>query len=155
MDDWLGAGLPGFGERRAGVAYRVRPGAYAIIADGAGLVAALATPRGFFLPGGGCAAAESPAAALAREVREECGAAIAGVELLGRAIEWFYADQERQHFEIRSHFFRASFAAAPAPGGEDDHALVWLAPASAIERLRRPAQRWAVAQFALPADAER
>ena len=147
-DEWSFAGAPCFGERLPGVDYRIRPGAYAVITAADGAVAVLATPQGCFLPGGGCVAGESPEATLGREVREECGAAISIKDLIGPAIEWFYAPAEETYFEIRSLFFRAAFTEKPGTGGEDDHALVWLSPAAAIERLRRPSQRWAVGRSA-------
>jgi 8-oxo-dGTP diphosphatase len=148
LDEWTFAGAACFGERLPGVEYRVRPGAYAVITAADGALAVLATPQGCFLPGGGGEAGESPAATLGREVREECGAAISIKDLLGAAIEWLYAPAEETYFEIRSLFFRAAFTEQPGAGGEDDHALVWLSPAAAIERLRRPAQRWAVGRLA-------
>jgi len=64
------------GTREPGRAYVVRPGAYAVIADARGRVGVMRTPTGFHLPGGGMDAGETPEAALAREVREECGRGI-------------------------------------------------------------------------------
>ena len=55
----------------------MRRGAYAVTLDPEGRIAVNRNPRGLFLPGGGIEAGETPEDALARELREECGRALA------------------------------------------------------------------------------
>ncbi|WP_347268021.1 NUDIX hydrolase [Paracoccus sp. (in: a-proteobacteria)] len=77
--------IPRFGPPPGRRAYRLRPGAYALlIRDGAALLTLQLRPeREFQLPGGGIDEGESPLAALHREVREETGWSIGAARRLG------------------------------------------------------------------------
>jgi ADP-ribose pyrophosphatase YjhB (NUDIX family) len=75
-------GIPEFGTAASGVAGVLRPGGYAVIFSAAGEVAAVSTPSGLALPGGGQEDGEPPDTAAIREVEEECGLRVA----LGRRI---------------------------------------------------------------------
>ncbi len=134
--------IPAFGERRTGVDYRLRPGGYAVIDDGGGRVAAVETPEGLFLPGGGQEGAEGAEAAAVREAFEECGLRIRVRRALGVADEFAWCASEGAHFRKRCAFFEAEVLAAEG-GGEADHRLVWLPRAEAAERLTHASQRWA------------
>ena len=74
-------GVPVFGSRMAGYPYIERPSAYAIVRNESGCFALMRTPRGFYLPGGGIEASETPEQAIKREAMEE---ADRGVTSAGR-----------------------------------------------------------------------
>lgn len=141
--DQIGLAFPEFGSRVEGVSYTLRPGAYALIADEAGRIAAVTTPTGTYLPGGGQEAGESVIGALKREVLEECGLAVEVGRPLGVADEFVFAKEECQHFCKRCSFY---FAVATAKGSpvDTDHRLIWLAEDKAMAHLTPDSHRWAV-----------
>ncbi len=115
---------PTFGASLAGVEYEKRPAAYAVIRDGAGAVAAVRGPAGYWLPGGGALPGETPEETVTREVREELGR---GVRLLGRiaeAVQFFFAADAGRHYEMRAVFFRAELE--DGPPGPAEYEVCWL-----------------------------
>lgn len=132
-----------FGTREPGRAYVVRPGAYAVIADGSGRVGVMTTPTGFHLPGGGIDAGETPEAALAREVREECGRRIVAGPRIGEAIEHVHPVGEG-YFSKHCQFFRAWPGGDVSKPVETDHILRFVAPSQARTLLSHASHRWAV-----------
>lgn len=114
--------------------YRVRRGAYAVIAGARGLL--LVDQAGELqLPGGGIDPGESPLQALHREVREETGWRIAAPRRLGafRRYCWmpdygFWAHKVQTVYTAR--------AVRPlGPPLEPGHTPVWLQPTLAARRL--------------------
>lgn len=142
---WVGE--PEFGRRDPGVAYRDRPGAYALMFDDAGHIAVVETPQGCYLPGGGLEAGESDEDALHREVREECGLDCAIVCPLGVAIEYVHAVAEAAWFRKRGMFFLIRPGDVIDAVTEPDHRLHWLDPGEAVDRLRHGSQKWAVSRW--------
>ncbi|MFO0859772.1 MAG: NUDIX domain-containing protein [Phycisphaerales bacterium] len=132
--------MPTFGTRNPARSYTPRESVYAIITDAAGLFAAVSTPTGLWLPGGGLEPGETHESALRRELHEECGAAAQLTPTSLRAIEFVDAGHEG-HFEKRCQFFRATFLAPPAAP------IHWLTRAQAAAQLKPAAHRWAVAQL--------
>jgi 8-oxo-dGTP diphosphatase len=141
------ANTPTFGRAPAGVTPVVRPSAYAIVPGDEGRLALVRTTKGWFLPGGGIEPGESPADAVVREAREECGLALEPGQELGRAREIVRSEAEDTWFEKRSTFVLAAVAAAGLDCTEDDHALTWLAPAAAVGALVHESHRWAVERW--------
>ena len=81
----MAAVIPEFGRSTPGAAYVLRPGGYVVIFSDDGDVAAVATPLGFALPGGGQNQWESPEDAAAREIARraiEMGNLAARLEIL-------------------------------------------------------------------------
>jgi 8-oxo-dGTP pyrophosphatase MutT (NUDIX family) len=145
--DQIGLAFPEFGKRVEGVSYTLRPGAYALIVDEAGRIAAVTTAKGTYLPGGGQEAGESPIDALKREVLEECGLTIEVGRPIGVADEFVFAKDECQHFCKRCSFYFAVVEAKGSPV-EPDHQLIWLAPDEAMANLQHDSHRWAVTRLA-------
>jgi 2-phosphosulfolactate phosphatase len=137
--------IPEFGTTAPGAAYVLRPGGYAVIFSAAGEVAAVATPQGLALPGGGQDGEEPPEGAAVREVAEECGLRVRLGDCIGVADELVCDADERTGYRKRCTFFLAEVLDRPGPG-EPDHELVWLSPRDAVARLRHESQRWAVAE---------
>jgi 8-oxo-dGTP pyrophosphatase MutT (NUDIX family) len=73
----------------------VRPSVYArVIHDGAVLLVSNTRSGRFYLPGGGVEPGESLAEALAREVWEEAGVAVADPQLVSVSEDFFYYDPD-------------------------------------------------------------
>lgn len=136
--------IPEFGEKEAGCAYRMRPGAYAVLLDARRQIAVVKTRLGYFLPGGGAAPGETPEETLYREVREECGYAVRISRRLGEAIEYVCAPEEGLYFQKQSLFFEAQIGDHVGKSAEDHHELLWMTPAEAAEKLTHRSQAWAV-----------
>lgn len=102
---------------------RQREGSYAIILSPEGLLLTVRGRRGYFLPGGGVDEGEAPEETLHRELMEECGLAITGLEWLTEAQQYYVVDGEP--IVMHARFWRASADRVLGPG-EDDWA--WLPP---------------------------
>ncbi|MEM6441021.1 MAG: NUDIX domain-containing protein [Pseudomonadota bacterium] len=142
-----------FGEPwRADAPYRDRPGAYALILDGAGRRALVAaTPNlgeALLLPGGGIDPGEAPVRALLREVHEETGWSVRHLRRLGafQRYVWMpdYAMWARKVCSV--HLCRAGRRLGPPL--EPDHVPVWLDLAEAARRLSVGGDRWFAAALA-------
>ena len=142
MPDWTD--VPVFGAREPGVTYEVRPSAYAMIGDRAGRIAVVHTPLGVFLPGGGIDPGETPAAAVVREVEEECGLVVRVGAWGAAAVQLAWSPTYRTHYEKRCTFVDAAVERPGAPPVEADHALAWLDPAAAAAAMAHESHGWAV-----------
>jgi 8-oxo-dGTP diphosphatase len=145
MTDW--ARLPVFGQPPIGAVVTVRPSAYAVLVTDAGEIAVVKAPTGVFLPGGGLEPGETVAAAVVREVREECGLVVAVGAWSTHAVEHVYSDAERIHFEKRSTFCAATLVAPSVVASEADHELTWVTPEKALGFLTPASHRWAVERW--------
>ena len=134
---------PVFGTRVDGQAYIVRPSAYALVRNSAGELAVVLTPNGYFLPGGGVDAGETPEQAAVRETREECGLVVAPRRLLGKAVQIVYSLEEKKYFDKLCDFVEAAVMGT-AERIEHDHELIWMAPKEAERTLSHESHRWAV-----------
>ena len=140
--------VPVFGGRTPGKSYRPRPGAYAVIFDGADRLAVMRTPKGLFLPGGGADAGETPDRTLRREALEECGRELEPGRRFAFAVERVDDDQDHGGaggVAKRCEFFEATLGPVVATPVEQDHELVWMPVRRAIAELTHRSQAWAVA----------
>jgi 8-oxo-dGTP diphosphatase len=137
------AGIPVFGTRMAGCAYVRRPSAYALVRNSRGEWAAVRTPNGCFLPGGGKEAGETPENTVQREAREECGFVLSPRGLVARAIQFVYSTEEKKYFEKICEFVEAELVGSEDPL-EPDHELIWLSLDQAQASLSHESHRWAV-----------
>jgi 8-oxo-dGTP pyrophosphatase MutT (NUDIX family) len=124
QDEVTGTRIPTFGARVAGVAYEERLAAYAVIRNGAGAVAVVHGPAGFWLPGGGALPGETPEETVVREVREEFGRALRLVGKIGEAVQYFFAAAEGRYYAMRAVFFRAELAEGAFGPAECE--MIWL-----------------------------
>jgi len=114
-----------------------------------GHFALIRTPRGFYLPGGGIEAGETPAQAIKREATEESGLILEARTLLGNAVEIVYSAEENVCFEKRCVFIEAEVL-SQIPLHESDHDLIWVDLDQAISVLSHESHRWVLRRYARP-----
>lgn len=131
----MSASLPTFGTRLPHLAYRPRPGAYALVFDAAGRVAIVHEQDEWYLPGGGLEPGETHEEALVREIREECACGIALEAHVADAIEHLVTRSGRA-LEVQARYFRARFVGEPSAH--------WFPPEEACARLRRQSDAWVI-----------
>lgn len=135
-----------FGTPEPGCRYHDRTGAY-LIAEHAGSIALIQTPKGYFLPGGGMEPSEDPQACIRRELLEETGYT---VRITGRVAT---ADAYERHpmlgwFHPIQHYYAGELVEQVAAPSETDHTLVWKPLPEAEVLLLPECQRWAVSHCA-------
>lgn len=133
-----------FGERKPGVAYPPRPGAYALIGDREGRVLVMEASDGFWLPGGGIEPGESAEQALVREILEETGHTATVLRPLGEARQFAFEPKYDSHFEKLCRFFAARLGPRRQDPVEADHVMRWLAPDAARATLSHESQAWVI-----------
>jgi 8-oxo-dGTP diphosphatase len=138
--------LPSFGERKPGLDYVDRPGAYGIALDAEGRVLVVEDGPRLALPGGGIEPGETAEAALHREVGEETGLAIAIGAPVGSAVQHVYAADHGRHWAKRCAYFR--IALVGRVDGEPEHRAVFMPVEEAVVALTDEADRWALAAAA-------
>jgi len=133
-----------------GIAYRDRPGVYAIALRGGRLLAVWQDGE-LQLPGGGIDPGESPLAALHREVIEETGWRIAGADggpprRIG-AFQRFVWLTDYHYWARKVQAIYLARAVVPlGPPTEAGHVPVWLSPREAERRLHIAGDRAMLAE---------
>ena len=114
-----------FGEKIEGIEYLARPGSYGLIIEEnrVGVVRSNRSGK-YFLVGGGHDPGESDAEALRREAREEIGYEIEILEKISAAIEYFYAENDRQYVAKECNFYRVRLLGRTGNNAEGE--LLWL-----------------------------
>jgi len=120
-----------------GRSYKPRPGVYAVIDAGDGILATYQEePRPELqLPGGGIDAGEQPLTALHREVYEETGYAIHSPLRLGMFHRFTYMPEYDLFAQKMCHIYLARLGSRRGPPLEPGHAAVFLPWDVAAERL--------------------
>src|SRR6056297_1510074 len=130
--------IPRYGETpRQGIAYRPRPGVYAILPGDSGLLLTRQeepSPE-IQLPGGGIDPGESPLQALHREVREETGWRIAGARRLGVYRRFAYMPEYDMWAEKICTIFVATPVLQLSEPTEPGHSVIWASAEQATELL--------------------
>lgn len=133
----------------AGRSYRPRPGIYAIIDAGDGILASfqeIITPE-LQLPGGGIDPGEQPLAALHREVMEETGYRIHAPRRLGMFHRYTYMPDYDQYAHKLCHIYAARLGRRRSAPTEPGHTAVFLPWEVAREKLAVAGDRHFVAQY--------
>lgn len=128
---------------KPGIAYRVRPGAYAILPRGGSvLLTHQAKPQSELqLPGGGIDPYESPIEALHREVFEETGWRISGPRKLGLYRRFTWMPEYEIWAEKVCHIFLARPVIKISLPTEEGHEAIWASPEVAREFLASEGDR--------------
>jgi 8-oxo-dGTP diphosphatase len=129
--------------------YTPRPGAYAIVDAGDGILATFQEqPRPELqLPGGGIDPGESPQVALAREVMEETGYAIHGIRRLGMFHRFTYMPEYDLFAQKQCHVYAARLGPRRSEPTEPGHAAVFLPWDTAVRELAVDGDRHFVARW--------
>jgi len=129
--------------------YTLRPGAYAVLElNGELLLTHQRDPiPEFQLPGGGIDHAESPLAALYREVFEETGWRISAPRRIGVFRRFTYMEEYDLWAEKLCHIYLARPTRRHGPPSEPGHLPVWMTPKQAISLLAEGASRDIVRQW--------
>lgn len=140
---------PVFGCAPPGVICRPRQAAYAIITNTEGRVATILVRLRdgrdvYWLPGGGIELGESPREAVTREVREELGRGVSVQGEMGEAIQFFYAANEQQWYEMKAQFFLAVFDDSPVSEAESQ--LHWADHRADGEMFFHKCHAWAASR---------
>lgn len=128
---------------RAGMRYRHRPGAYAVLLRGRDVLLTFQEeplPE-FQLPGGGLDPGESPVRALHREVLEETGWRIAGARRLGAFRRFTFMPDYDLWAEKICHVYLARPVLCLGAPGERGHEAVWTSGAAAADLVTNAGDR--------------
>ena len=136
--------IPRVGEAvRREIAYKLRPGAYAILARGREVLLTHQSepiPE-VQLPGGGIDPGESPVSALHREVLEETGWTITTTKRLGAFRRFTYMPEYDLWAEKLCTIYLARPALRRHEPTEADHTTIWTDLRSASDLLSNPGDR--------------
>lgn len=138
--------IPIFGRYEPEIAYRPRPGAYALLLNPVGLLGRVRLPAGFFLPGGALEGNENPEDALLREIEEETAFEARILWRLGEANQYLYREGYASGVCKHSVFYLAETVEPIA--GQAEHPIDWVTPTELASSLLHESQRWAVETFA-------
>lgn len=135
---------------RPGQTYRRRPGVYAVLLDGDGLLVThqSAPVPEYQLPGGGIDPGEHPIAALHREVMEETGWHIGQPRRLGVYRRFTYMPEYDRWAEKLCTIYVARPTLRIGPPTEPGHQAIWLDPRAGLDILDNAGDR-AMLAFAL------
>ena len=143
--------IPRYGRPpRRGMAYRARPGAYALlIRDDRILLTVQETEAGedVQLPGGGIDPGESARPALLREIVEETGYSAAILRRLTAWREFTWMPDYARHAEKLCHVYLGRPGLRLGPAREPGHRALWLPVAVARERIGQEGGRRALARW--------
>jgi 8-oxo-dGTP diphosphatase len=130
--------------------YRERPGAYAVIRDGADvLVTEQMRPRHEFqLPGGGIDPGEAPIRALHRECLEETGWRIAVIRRLGAWQRYTWMPEYEIWARKVCHIYLARPVLRRGPPSEPGHNAIWMPIPTALGLLAMAGDRAFLARVA-------
>lgn len=134
-----------FGKKEADISYKWRPGVYGLIFNEKNQIALIRTDEGkYFLPGGGMEDYETHQECLVREGIEETALILTVGEWICKAKQYFYSENDQQHYLSEGDFYLAHIAGKADGPAELDHHLEWIELDAAIEKLFHEHQRWAV-----------
>lgn len=140
----MGLIMKTFGQILPHVHYTPRPAAYGIAVNARREVALIYTPRGYFLPGGGLEGSEDEHVGLKREFLEETGHDIDIIQYISSASLFDLAPRQQVYFEMIGHFYAVAIGEKVQESMEEDHELVWMDAAKAVEIMKLEHQAWAV-----------
>lgn len=142
--------IPRYGEPvKAGMRYRIRPGAYAILErEGKFLLTFQEEPDAEFqLPGGGIDPGEGPIQALHREVFEETGWRISVTRRLGAFRRFAYMPDYDLWAEKICHVYLGRPVRRHGPASEPGHHAIWASGAAALELIQNEGDHIALARL--------
>jgi 8-oxo-dGTP pyrophosphatase MutT (NUDIX family) len=144
--------VPTFGAERRTATTTTRTCTYAVVPrdphrrdEGERFVAIIRSHDNVMLPGGGLDDGEEHAAALRREVAEECALDVSVHQGLGDAIQIVGGRDHSPAIEKRSRFF--SVHVRGAIERRPDHEVIWMTPDQALNHVTNDSHRWALRRW--------
>lgn len=134
-----------FGFKENSKEYLTRTGAY-LIAIQNGCIAAVQTPKGYFLPGGKIEGTESHTQCIQRECLEKTGFSVLVFDYLCSA-ESYSVHPKIGFFHPVQHYYTGKLIRKIQQPLESDHQLVWLSIDHISQKFAVEPQQWAVEQF--------
>lgn len=137
-----------FGEKKEGLEYKDRPGAYAVIIREDGMIGCVQSDRGdgLIFPGGGIDEGETPEVALAREVMEEMVRDIESLEFLAHANE-YVIHPEKGPLNRTGHYYKVTLT--PGVDGVGDRVTRWVSIDEFLANSIHKANDWIIHNFVL------
>ena len=138
------------GTKKAGVQYKKRVCAYAIIERDEDKKIAIATDKCdiYFFLGGGLEKNESIEETLKREIIEETGYSLKNVKLFDRINSWCYSDKYG-YLDVEATIYIAKFDKKIIEPIEKDHRVLWVSPLEYKDKLYHEYQRYILNKYIL------
>ncbi len=134
--------IPQFGDLLVNA--KERPGAYAVIANDLGQILAVIAKNRYHLPGGGIDAGEDPLKAVEREIMEETGYQVDGLQNIGHANQFLDTKDLGPINKLGTYFVGHVSNTPPRPTHEADHAPTWIRPEEFLSSTAHDFHKWAV-----------
>jgi 8-oxo-dGTP diphosphatase len=134
-----------FGDKKEGLDYELRKGAYAVIFNSAkDKILTVQTASGHhFLPGGGIEDNETAKECLIREVLEETGFEVSIGTFIGKAMRYFQSTK-KEPILSEGYFYLAELTNKVQAPVDADHFLKWVSIRNIEKLLFHDHQIWAV-----------
>lgn len=138
------------GSKKAGIQYKKRICAYAIIERIKDRKIAIATDKSdiYFLLGGGCEEDELIEETLKREIIEETGYSLRDVELFDKINSWCYNDKYG-YLDVEATIYIAKLDKKILDPIENDHRILWVSPLEYKDKLYHKYQRYILNKYIL------
>ncbi len=134
--------VPQFGEKIE--TYADRPGSYAIVFNEEGKLLTVSVRGMLHLPGGGIDPEEDPMVAVAREVLEEAGYEIGGMQEIGKANQFLPYASIGPLNKLGTFYTAVLLGGDLSHSPEDDHVVTWVSVADFLDSNASEYQKWAV-----------
>lgn len=121
-----------------------RPGAYAVIKNSLGLILVVIAKNRYHLPGGGIDAGEDPQQAVEREIVEETGYRVEGLQNIGQANQFLDTKDLGPINKLGTYFVGRVLNTPPLPKIEADHLAMWISPEEFLSSTAHDFHKWAV-----------
>ena len=138
------------GTKKAGVQYKKRVCAYAIIERDEDKKIAITTDKCdiYFFLGGGLEKNESIEETLKREIIEETGYSLKNVKLFDRINAWCFSDKYG-YLDVEATIYTAKFDKKIIEPIEKDHKVLWVSPLEYKDKLYHEYQRYILNKYIL------
>ncbi len=138
------------GSKKAGIQYKKRICAYAIIERIKDKKIAIATDKSdiYFLLGGGREEDELIEETLKREIIEETGYSLRDVELFDKINSWCYNDKYG-YLDVEATIYIAKLDKKILEPIENDHRILWVSPLEYKDKLYHKYQRYILNKYIL------